>query len=241
MALQRLSRQTLADQAADSLAKYIEESRLTPGAVLPSEAILTSMLGVSRPVVREALKALVGRGIIQIVNGKGAIVKPLDSDDLSAFFKRAVSFDKKAVRELLEVRRGLEVEMARLAALRRTDEDAAHLLGVVHEMRQQFEQLDPAYVDSDLKFHLTIAAATHNSIMYYLVESIRDAMRDSILQWHLRERPVEAYEQVQHIHEQIVAAIQQQDADAAAAAMTGHFDNAIAYLTDSPVDSNSAA
>ncbi|MBI5670328.1 MAG: FadR family transcriptional regulator [Chloroflexi bacterium] len=241
MALQRLSRQTLADQAADSLEKYIEESQLSPGDVLPSEAVLTSMLGVSRPVVREALKALVGRSIIQIVNGKGAIVKPLDSDDLSTFFKRAVGFDKNAVRELLEVRRGLEVEMARLAAQRRTDEDAAQLLHLVAIMRRQLDQIEPDYVDTDLRFHLCIASATHNTMMYYLVESIRDAMRDSILQWHLREHPVKAYQQVQQIHEQIADAIRRQDADAAAEAMIIHFDNAIAYLTDSPMDTPSSS
>src|SRR5438105_3245476 len=101
MVLRKLSRQTLADQAIGSLLAYIEESNLKPGDTLPSEALLTSKLGVSRPVIREALKALTGRNVIEIINGKGAVIKPIGSDDLSSFFKRAVGFDPNAVRELL--------------------------------------------------------------------------------------------------------------------------------------------
>lgn len=241
MVLQKLSRQTLADQAAGSLEKYIEQSQLTPGDVLPSEAVLTTMLGVSRPVVREALKALVGRNMIQIINGKGAIVKPLGSDDLSTFFKRAVGFDKNAIRELLEVRRGLEVEAVRLAAEKRIPEDIQLLESLVREMRTQLVDAEPDYVDSDLRFHLCIASAAHNSMIYYLVESIRDAMRDSMLQWHVQQHTAEAYEQVQQIHERIVEALKQGDPEMAATAMKQHFDNAISYLADAPGDLSSPA
>ena len=233
MVLQKLSRQTLADQAADSLEKYIEETQLIPGDILPSEAVLTTMLGVSRPVVREALKALVGRNIIQIVNGKGAIVKPLGSDDLSTFFKRAVGFDRNAIRELLEVRRGLEVEAVRLAAQKRLPEEIDQLEKLVRKMRAELHDAEPDYVDSDLRFHLSIASAAHNSMLYYLIESIRDAMRNSILQWHIHRHTPDAYEQVQRIHERIVEAVKLGDPEMAAAAMKQHFDNAISNLTDS--------
>src|SRR5947207_468596 len=127
MVLRKLSRQTLADQAVDSLLEYIEESSLKPGDILPSEALLTTKLGVSRPVIREALKALAGRNVVEIVNGKGAIIKPIGSGDLRSFFKRAVGFDPKAIRELLECRQGLEVQAAQIAAKSRTEDDVNQL------------------------------------------------------------------------------------------------------------------
>ena len=64
--------------------------------MLPAETVLTSQFGVSRPVIREALKALEGRNVIEIINGRGAVIKALDSKDLHGFFNRAVHFSRSA-------------------------------------------------------------------------------------------------------------------------------------------------
>jgi DNA-binding FadR family transcriptional regulator len=239
MALRKLSRQTLADLAVESLLDYIDESSLQPGDVLPSEAILAAKLGVSRPVIREALKALGGRNVIEVVNGKGAIVKPIGSDDLSPFFRRAIGFDKNAVRELLQVRQGLEVQSARLAASLRTDDELARLEAITGKMRAALYEGE-AFVDVDLEFHLCVAAAAHNSILYYLIDAIRDAMRDSILQWHYRRHTVEEHERVQRIHDALLAAIRARDAEAAAAAMTEHFADALSFLDVSEAETSAS-
>jgi DNA-binding FadR family transcriptional regulator len=238
MALRKLSRQTLADLAIESLLDYIDESNLQPGDVLPSEAILAAKLGVSRPVIREALKALGGRNVIEVVNGKGAIVKPIGSDDISPFFRRAVGFDKKAIRELLQVRQGLEVQAARLAATGRTDDELAELEAITEKMRALLYEGE-AFVAADLEFHLSVAAATHNSILYYLIDAIRDAMRDSILQWHYRRHTDEEHERVQRIHDSLLAAIRARDGEAAAAAMNEHFIDALSFLDASESDASS--
>ena len=238
MALRKLSRQTLADLAIESLLDYIDEGSLQPGDVLPSEAILAAKLGVSRPVIREALKALGGRNVIEVVNGKGAIIKPIGSDDISPFFRRAVGFDKKAIRELLQVRQGLEVQAASLAASLRTDDEFQQIEQITEQMRAHLYESE-AFVDADLEFHLSIAAATHNSILYFLIGAIRDAMRDSILQWHARSHTDEEHERVQRCHEALLAAIRTRDAEAAAAAMTEHFTDAISALDASEVAAES--
>jgi GntR family transcriptional repressor for pyruvate dehydrogenase complex len=240
MALRKLSRQTLADLAIESLLDYIDEGSLRPGDVLPSEAILAARLGVSRPVIREALKALGGRNVIEVVNGKGAIVKPIGSDDLSPFFRRAVGFDKKAIRELLQVRQGLEVQSARLAASLRTDDELEQLEQIAVRMRALLYEGE-AFVDADLEFHLCVAAATHNSILYYLIVAIRDAMRDSILQWHYRRHTVEEHERVQRTHDALLVAIRTGDPEAAAAAMTEHFIDALSFLDASEADTPTPA
>lgn len=230
--LHKLSRQTLAEQAVESLQGYIEETSLQPGDVLPSEAILAARLGVSRPVIREALKALVGRSVIEIVNGKGAIIKPVGSGDLSPFFRRAVNFDHNAVRELLEVRQGLEVQAARIAASLRTDDEIVQLEEILAQMREHLFEAE-MFIEADLAFHLCIASITYNSILRYLVESIREAMRGTMLQWHYHRHTPEEHERVFQLHAAITSALKAGDPVAAADAMTDHFVNAIAHLRES--------
>ena len=116
--LSKLSRSTLAEQATENLLVYIETQNLKPGDLLPSETRLATQFEVSRPVIREALKNLEGKGIIEIINGKGALVKPMDSDPLRLFFQRAVQIERNTILELMDVRRGLEVQAVMLAARR---------------------------------------------------------------------------------------------------------------------------
>src|SRR5512143_1516024 len=121
--LPKITRGTLADQVTDRLLEYIEAQHLKPGDLLPSETSLVASFGVSRPVIREALKSLSGKGIIEIVNGKGALIRPVDSDPLRLFFRRAMQMEYGTLLELMEVRRGLEIQAALLAAQRRNEKD----------------------------------------------------------------------------------------------------------------------
>src|SRR5512142_1357307 len=117
--LPKLSRGTLAEQVTDNLLSFIEAQHLKPGDLLPSETSLGNSFGVSRPVVREALKNLEGKGIIEIVNGKGALIRPIDSDPLRLFFHGAMQTEICNLRVLIEVRKGREVRAAIVAAQRR--------------------------------------------------------------------------------------------------------------------------
>jgi DNA-binding FadR family transcriptional regulator len=232
MVFQELNRHTLADQAADSIRNYIVTHELRPGAMLPPANILATQLGVSRSVIREALKALVGQNTIEIINGKGAMVKAVDSQDLTTFFQRALGFDHKAIRELLEVRQGLEVQSARLAALHRTEQDLEQLSGILEQMRQHFQDVE-AYTADDLTFHIGVAAATDNTMMMHIVESLRDATWDSIHRWHGKQRTVEEYAQVHQMHIEILDTIRAGNPETAAQAMWRHFDEALFDLDHS--------
>lgn len=226
MSLQELSHQTLADQAAESILAFIYERELKPGETLPSAAVLASQLGVSRPVIREALKTLEGQNTIEIINGKGAIIRPVGSQDLNIFFQRALGFDRTAIGKLLEVRQGLEVQAARLTAQRRTPEDLDALALVLERMRNHFFNVE-AYTNDDLAFHLSIAAATHNTMLAHMVESLRDATWESMQRWHNQQRTIDEYAQVQQMHERIFDAVERGSPDEAAQAMFEHFDKAI--------------
>lgn len=230
--LTKLSRETLAEQAARNLMAFIEAQDLKPGGVLPPETKLAADLGVSRPIIREALKSLSGKGIIEVVSGKGAVVKPLDSQQLRLFFQRAMRIEREAIIDLMELRKGIEVQSVALAAVRRTPEALAQLAGIVAEMRRNLHVPD-AYVDLDVAFHRLIAAMTGNAMISHVVGGIREALNDTLHESLLRRQTTEQLERVQLGHEAILAALEQGDAEAAGREMAAHFDEAVKSLLDS--------
>ncbi len=221
-----LFHKTLVEQVTDAIMKMIEAEGLKPGDKLPSTAALTEIFGVSRPVVREGLKMLEGRGVIEITGGRTAVIRPVSGEVLHSFFERVVTFEREKVREILEVRYGIEMQCARLAARRRTPEQAKALQKLVAEMAKYLQDAD-TYAELDVQFHLLLAEATHNSLLYHLVHSIRDVLRDVIregLDHRLSENELHL---VQVAHERIVSKIVEGDSDGATQAMAFHFDDAL--------------
>ena len=133
-AIRRLEYQSLADQVKTSLVEYINERGLKPGAVLPPAGVLGAEFGVSRPVIREALKALEGMSLVQVVKGKGTVVRALDNEQLLVFFDRALRVDGMTVSQLLEFREVIEAGAAELSATRRTADELAEMRQTVAEM-----------------------------------------------------------------------------------------------------------
>ena len=208
---------------------FIEAQDLKPGKVLPPETQLAANLGVSRPIIREALKSLAGKGIIEVVSGKGAVVKPLDGQPLQVFFRRATQIEREAIIDLMELRKGIEVQAAALAALRRTPDELVQLADIVATMRRHLRVPD-VYVESDVAFHRQIASMTHNALMSHLVGAIREAIKNTLHENMLRQQTDEQLERVQVGHETILAALEQGDAEEAQRAMAAHFDDAVMSL-----------
>jgi DNA-binding FadR family transcriptional regulator len=227
--LNNLTRQTLPEQVAENLIDFIASEGLRPGELLPSTANLSESFGVSRPVVREGLRSLASLGIIEIINGKGAIVKPIDGRLLHLFFQRAVQFQHKSIIELMEIRKLLEIQSTVLATEHHTPDDLIKIEQTVIAMAQTRQNLE-TYANLDVEFHLLIAAAAHNTMMSYLIGSICGALEDAILQG-LRNRHSRAeLERVQQTHELVFEGIRAKDSDRAAEMMAIHFDEAIDAL-----------
>jgi GntR family transcriptional repressor for pyruvate dehydrogenase complex len=227
--LTKLSHETLAEQAARNLMAFIEAQDLKPGKLLPPEAQLAADFGVSRPIIREALKSLEGKGIIEVVSGKGAFVKLPDSQPLQLFFQRAVQIEREAIIDLMELRKGIEVQSAALAAVRRTPDNVAQLANIVAEMRRNLRVPD-AYVELDVAFHQLIASMTRNTMIYHLVSAIREAIKDTLHESMLRQQTDEQLERVQIGHEAILTGLERGDAEEAKRAMAAHFDEAVMSL-----------
>jgi DNA-binding FadR family transcriptional regulator len=96
-------------------------------------------------------------------------------------------------------------------------------------MREKLE--DPeGYADLDVEFHLLLAEATRNKMMYYLIGSIRQTLRDAVLEGLRSRHTGRQIARVQELHEEILAQVERQDPDGAERAMLAHFDDAVAAL-----------
>ena len=225
----QLRRETLSEQVADGLIALIERDELAPGALLPSEATLAAEFGVSRPVVREALKALAAKDVIAIANGKGAIVQPMTSAPLKDFFQRALRNRHATAVELLEVRKGIEVQSATLAAQRRTAAELLELKTILPALGNAVH--DPnAFTAIDTQFHLLVAAASHNKILHHLIESIRELMQESMRAVSRQRITEEQHQFALTAHARIVDAIERSEPKEAGSAMAAHFDVAISLV-----------
>jgi DNA-binding FadR family transcriptional regulator len=228
--LRPVSRLALSEQVARELLRFIDMQPVLPGEALPSQSELSGLFAVSRPTVREALRSLAATGVVRIANGKRAVVQPLSGDPLRIFFERAIGIDASAVREVMELRRGIEVEAAMAAAERRTDDDLRRIADVVERMRRALGTPE-VYADLDLVFHVEIAAAAHNSVLYHLVLSIRDTVLTSIREGFQRMRE-DSRLRTQELHERIFEAVAAQDVEEARRAMMEHFEVPLTDLNE---------
>ena len=212
----------------------IVSDQLGPGELLPSSADLAAKFGVSRTITREAMKSLQARGLIEIVNGKRARVRPITNTLLVDFFDRFAQPHRQAVIELLELRKGIEVQAASLAAERRTADDLDRLRSIVTKMEAAIGDID-AFMETDVDLHLAIVAASKNRMLFHLVGSIREALRDTIKEGLERHKTLADWRRTYLAHVKLVELIERQSAEAAGALMATHFEDAThAILTREP-------
>jgi GntR family transcriptional regulator, transcriptional repressor for pyruvate dehydrogenase complex len=170
---------SLADEAYQRLSLQLDMNLWKVGEKLPAEMALAESLGVSRPVIREALARLRADGRIETRQGAGAFVA--DRNKIAAFRMVAQSKDQTAAqseREVLELRQIVEAGAAELAALRRTDADLLAIRAALEGMHAALEQRTDGSVYDDA-FHSAIAHASHNSQIAKFVEFLGAQFSDS--------------------------------------------------------------
>ncbi|MCU4748936.1 MULTISPECIES: FadR/GntR family transcriptional regulator [unclassified Streptomyces] len=195
----------------------IEGGAYAVGDKLPSEAELCRRLEVSRPVLREALRALQVMGLTASRTGKGTFV--ISRGPVDATFGDCTAGD------LLEVRRHVEVPMAGYAAQRRTAEDLDHLSRLLERMERESDTT--AWVATDTLFHLGVARAARNPVFRKVIEEIRDALAR---QSAFLPEPAGRREHSNREHRAIVRALTDGSPDDAVAAMAHHLDRVEASL-----------
>ena len=156
------------------------EQNLQPGDRLPSERNLASLFGVSRNSVREALKDLESKGVIETRQGGGSFLAPSKRDVLGTELRTHIDeTHAQLIDEMLELRRAFEVEAVSLAAQRATAENLEAIRRVLSQMAEAVD--DPEMgVQADLDFHLQVAYATKNQLLIDLMETLAKRMEENI-------------------------------------------------------------
>lgn len=169
---------SLTNRVADEISRIILEGGLRPGDKLPSMAALEARFGVSHTVMREALRMLETRGLVQVQHGKGVIVSLSSAKALGRSFNAVFRLHDGTLSHLMEVRSILETEAAQLAALRRTDQNLAAMEACLRKMEQSPES-PSGYVDADVAFHNALVEATHNPVLINVISSLQDLLIES--------------------------------------------------------------
>ncbi len=218
------------DSAVEHVVRRLELlviETLRPGMHLPSEGDLALEYGVSRLTVREALKVLSGRGLVEVSRGRRPVVREPDSSMLSGHFIVAIRRDPRALLDLTEVRVALEVQAATLAAQRRSRATLAALeaalQGMVDAASGHSAHDVAAYQEADVAFHEALALASGNRMLAFILEGLGESLRRSFdfsFEGHLaRGGTVDA---VVNAHRLILDSIRSGDAPGAARAMRVH-------------------
>jgi GntR family transcriptional repressor for pyruvate dehydrogenase complex len=221
-----VARSTLPEEIANRLLEQIRAQQLRPGDKLPAERNLARMMEVSRPVLREALRALALMRVVDIRQGDGTYITSLEPQQLISHLDFVFSKDSIALVQLLEARRVIETGNVRLAAIRITDDQVAELEQLLHSMAACVDDPD-RFRELDIAMHTAVCAAAGNFLLLQFMNIISALGRVS------RERTggLRAVRDASlDDHRRIVEALRRHDPDAAEAAMRSHLDHVDAGL-----------
>jgi GntR family transcriptional regulator, transcriptional repressor for pyruvate dehydrogenase complex len=225
---------SLVDRVMCEIRRHIRDNGLAVGATLPSEAEFATRLGVSRAVAREGFRGLAALKLIDVGNGRRARVAAADESVTSLLIEHAVHTKQVNIQQILDVRRSIELRTVVLAALRRTEREAADITAVAADMLRHFDK--PARVmELDMQFHESIARASRNPLFALLVGSFRVVTHETwAIGWASRPNDAARRESVGG-HSVIAATIQDRNPQGAEKAMADHFDLTIKALLNAGV------
>jgi GntR family transcriptional repressor for pyruvate dehydrogenase complex len=217
-----IQKSSVGNQAIEAIKSMIVSGQLKPGQALPAERDLAVMLGISRPSLREAIRALSSMNVLEVRHGGGTFVSSLDPRLLTAPISFLLQIDDESLGYLFEVRKVIEVAAARLAAPRISDGELDQLDHLVEAAHREID-CPTEYLRLDFEIHSGIVAATKNPLY--------TALYDSIAQLSLESRRRTAVSAVTRLqahkdHVALVNALHDHDPDAAAEMMKLHIEHA---------------
>ena len=219
-----VARTSLSDEIVSQIIDLISREVLKPGERLPSERELCKQLGVGRSTLREALRSLTVMGILDGRVGDGTFVSNNNERYLEKALQWSLLLDPKKIQDLIETRLMLESQTAFLAAQRASPENIDDIERTLRGMESSIQHPDK-YLEFDVQFHLTVAQATQNSILYSLLNMTRNYLQTWI-KGSLAEPPIPKAERRAILsvreHRNILQTLQKRDADEAQQAMTQH-------------------
>ena len=179
MILKPIKTRKIYEQIIDQIGQLVAGGQLKPGDRLPSERELVERFQVSRASIREAISALEMMGLIEVRSGEGTYIRQVNLDSVVAPLAWMIFIEKDTESELYEARKILEVQAAGLAAERAEDDELLEMFKALEVMREDLE-MQQLGEEADFEFHFAIAKATHNKILFRLMNTIADTMKKTL-------------------------------------------------------------
>jgi GntR family transcriptional repressor for pyruvate dehydrogenase complex len=224
-----LSHDTVPAQVARQLLERISERGLRPGDTVDSEVQICKELKVSRGSVREAYRLLSALGVLEIGSGRRPRVLAVNSTALAQIFGHALQTAHATPLHVLELRRGIEVQTAQLAARFASEEQRTRLRELGREMRAALHD-DTRRMASDLAIHETLAEASGNPLNSLVLTALHSAITQSLRADYAAQGTEAGLLRIIEAHEAVIERVCARDPVGAAAAMSCHFDLSVNSL-----------
>ncbi|MGE7601537.1 FadR/GntR family transcriptional regulator [Peribacillus sp. NPDC097675] len=172
--LSKVQHRKLVDEVLEQLKNYLLSGKYKIDDKIPTEPQLMEELGIGRSTLREVIKILVYAGVLEVRQGDGTYIRSLHLS--SNNFEQKLN--EATIEDIYEVRRMLDLEVVKLAVQRRSNEDLLKMKGCLDKRNQALHLGNYSeYIDSDIQFHLAIAKASKNDVLYELYQTITPKLR----------------------------------------------------------------
>ena len=213
----------LSVQVAEKITEMISQRRFLPGGKLPNELELAEELGVSRTTLREALRILSTRGVLEVHRGRGTFVTRSENI-LDDFDVLKIQNTRVNTKDLYEMRLMFEPQAAYYACKRASSEELATILQYGKMDEQMIVTNDPRWDEYEQKFHNSIASATHNQFITSLLPIFNRAIHQGII---LANQSPTVANTTLYDHRNIMQYLRERNAEGAKAAMHLHIINTL--------------
>jgi GntR family transcriptional repressor for pyruvate dehydrogenase complex len=215
-------------QIIEEIIRLLNENKIEYGDKLYSEPELTSMLNVSRPTLREALRVLEFLGIVTVSPRKGIRINKPESTKSYMPLIYVLMFEKTSDLELFELRRSIQMSMVELAAEKRTEEDLKVLEEIIKMNKEHIGDNLDIFAKIDYDFHMQIVKCSGNSLCYKLMETLNILMRKQFYEitYNL---PLDKRDRIVNYHTKIFESIRDRKPDEAIDYMCKHMERAYNY------------
>ncbi|MCO7174885.1 FadR/GntR family transcriptional regulator [Sporolactobacillus kofuensis] len=212
MSFKIINKKNLYEEIVTQIVDFIQRENLKPGDKLPSENVLAADFNVSKTVVREALSVLAAKEIIEKRPGVGSVVKEINGSIMLDEVTNKLIMGKQSLLEILEFRRGIEVEGTALASKRITNEE----LLAIEEANSQLilaNEQGKLGIDEDFLFHNLIILASHNTIYEKMFEMMAMYFKEAvkITKQQSKSMSYHYFKIAQEEHVQIINALRKHD------------------------------
>lgn len=222
-----LHRATLAEQTVTQLTEMFSRENWEPGDRLPPEPELCRSLGIGRSTLREALKTLTFLGVLRVRAGEGTFLSAEASPVLDRIVTSGLLRTGKNLSDLCETRLILETEIVALASKRASRTDLDRLRELDRAMQSGGRLPTSEFVELDVSFHMSLAAAAKNEVLAQLLSTIRGLLQDWVLK---SQRLAESRGLANRGHPKILKAITARRANEARRAMSEHLKSSFLLL-----------